>query len=129
VPRARTLLAFAVLTVLVTAVGGVAQARPRVCEIEEIAEAPADEPPPPSSERRQCRPGVHDDAGCWPEDQAPGPGPRVRLTLEGVVLLVGSSALPGPDRARLSAPHESAVALADGHVRRVERPPRSSSLA
>jgi hypothetical protein len=127
----RAVWVLCVVAATVAATGGVARAHTKVCEVEELmTPAPPDEdaPAPLPLDRHQCGVAGHDDAGCWPDDAAPMPGPRVPLRFDAGLLLCAAHAALAPTMARQPRVHADERPLAEGHGRRIDRPPRSIAI-
>ncbi len=99
-------------------------APPAVETLLAAALEPAGEPAPAPT-APVCAPGFDDDDRCGPQRPLPGPsGGFSRLVFDAFVL-VRPPVLPGASSIRLALLDSRAGALAPGHARRLERPPRS----
>ena len=95
-----------------------------VVPVAAAAPVPAPEPEPPLAPI--CLPGFNHDPRCSPDDSAPGPtGNKLPLFSE-LFVLVRPPALGGVSSRSLARLPALTVALAAGHARRIERPPRAS---
>jgi hypothetical protein len=128
----RSLVALTVF--LVTALGGTAEARRLVCErepelsvLDTAARAEDDSAPRIPIEHSVCVAGMSGDPSCWDHQALPEPGRGLLLGFsEG--FLHGSRAPflapPCPRSLRIAA---ATRPLAEGHARRLERPPRATA--
>ncbi len=135
----RPLVTFAAFFLGVAFLGGTAEARRAVCELEPLVSlaeavprvddaAAAPERPVVPAESRQCRPGLGADPACFKEPPLPDGGRRLSLDFDPTFALrAGAPVLPRPD-ARAPSFGDDVRPLADGFARRLERPPRSPSV-
>jgi len=131
-PMHRSVVALAALAV--TALGGTAEARRSVCEKEpdvSVLDAAAriddDAGPRLPVEHGTCVAGMGDDASCWDHQALPPLGRGLLLGFSvSFVHGVRAPFLAPPSVRRLR--DESATRpLAEGHQRRLERPPRATA--
>jgi hypothetical protein len=97
----------------------------------DLAPPPPDDTPRPMRPgrggERLCVPGAADDDACRPHHPLPpGPAGASILLLPTAISAARPGTLPTPPARRLSRERAYAGALAPGHARRIDRPPRSA---
>jgi hypothetical protein len=127
----RPLVLLAVMATALSFWGGTAHAWRMVCE----AEATVEEISPPADDDRAavplmpiradvCIAGASDDPSCWPSERLPVRGGHLFFGSSQLFGILASITLPaGPSPGRL-LDTASILPLAEGHERRLERPPR-----
>ena len=136
----RNPLVFLVLAAVIVAASteaeGASRRRATDCEPEELISElrmtldlrPIEAPPPQrrTDGRALCEVGSFDDAGCRPHQPLPG-GQTVGslFFFDASFAPTRAPAIRGAEPTRLSRDRSRAAALAAGHFRRIERPPRS----
>jgi hypothetical protein len=128
----RSLLAWTVLVVVALA-GGTAEARRLVCEREpdvsllDTARVDDDSAPRLPIEHSVCVAGISGDPSCWDHEALPQPGRGLLLSFSDVYVKGSRSPLLAPPSPKLLRDEEAARPLAEGHARRLERPPRATA--
>jgi len=130
----RSLLA--TIALVVTAVGGTAEARRLVCErepeltlLDSVARLDDDSAPRVPVEHAVCVAGISGDPSCWEHQAVPEPGRGLLLAFSDLFVFVQGARMPflAPPIPRLPRDAAASRPLAEGHERRLERPPRATA--
>ncbi len=128
----RSFLTWTALVVTALA-GGTAEARRLVCEREpeasllDTARADDDSAPRLPIEHSVCVAGLSGDPSCWDHQAVPQPGRGLLLSFSDLYVKGSRAPVLAAPSPKLLRDEEAARPLAEGHERRLERPPRATA--
>lgn len=121
------------LLVVTVLAGGTAEARRLVCEREpeasllDTARLDDDSAPRLPIDHSVCVAGIGGDSSCWDHQALPEPGRGLLLGFSDLYVHGSRTPFLAPPSPRLLRAEASARPLAEGHGRRLERPPRHAA--